>query len=212
MLDAVHQPGRRALHAPGLVEAARCTALDRLIELRIIERLLPVTEQGTRSRRRVYRIADNYLAFYLGPLMRFRAEIERGLGRSIVRPLAAFIDEHMGPVYEEAFREHLRRLANEGSLGEDIVAIGSWWTDDGQHEIDAVVLAQRGLTRVPVLAGESKWASSVNAGRIKAGLIRKAASLTPDANDLRYAVCARDTVEHADHDTLVVTAEDIFGG
>jgi uncharacterized protein len=185
--------------------------LDRLMELRIIERLLPVTEQGTRSRRRVYRIADNYLAFYLGPLMRFRAEIERGLGRSIARPLTAFIDQHMGPVYEEAFREHLRRLANQGELGEDIVAVGSWWTDDGQQEIDALVLAQRALTRVPVLAGESKWTSTVNAGRIKAGLIRKAASLTPDANDLRYAVCARDEVEHADEDTLAVTATDIFG-
>jgi hypothetical protein len=45
----------------------------------------------------------------------------------------------------------------------------------------------------------------------KAGLIRKAASLTPDANDLRYAVCARDNVEHADQDTLTVAAKDIFG-
>lgn len=185
--------------------------LDRLIELRIIQRLLPVTEQGTRSRRRVYRIADNYLAFYLGPLTRFRAEIERGLGRSIIRPLTAFLDDHMGPVYEEAFREHLRRLANQGILGEDIVAVGAWWTDDGQQEIDAVVLAQHGLTRVPVLAGESKWAGSVNAVRIKAGLVRKTASLTPDIDDLRYAVCARDDVQFADHDTLPVTAKDIFG-
>jgi AAA+ ATPase superfamily predicted ATPase len=184
--------------------------LDRLIELRIIERLLPVTEQGTRSRRRVYRIADNYLAFYLGPLTRFRAEIERGLGRSIIPPLTAFIDEHMGPVYDEAFREHLRRLANQGGLGENIVAVGAWWTDDGQQEIDAVVLAQQALTRVPVLVGEAKWASSVNAARIKAGLVRKSASLTPDANDLRYAVCARDEVLHADQDTLTVTAKDIF--
>jgi AAA+ ATPase superfamily predicted ATPase len=117
--------------------------LDRLVELRIIERLLPVTEQGTRSRRRIYRITDNYLAFYLGPLMRFRAEIERGLGKTIVSSLAAFLDQHMGPVYEEAFREYLRRMANEGALGEGIVAVGPWWSDDSQQEIDAVVLAQR---------------------------------------------------------------------
>jgi uncharacterized protein len=185
--------------------------LDRLVELRIIERLLPVTELETRSRRRIYRIADNYLAFYLGPLTRFRAEIERGLGRSIIRPLSAFIDDHMGPVYEEAFREYLRRLANEGSLGEDIVAVGAWWDDASQQEIDAVVLAQRGLTRVPVLVGEAKWASSVNAARIKAGLARKAASLTPDAEGMRYAICAREHVDHADDDTLAVTARDIFG-
>jgi uncharacterized protein len=185
--------------------------LDRLVELRIIERLRPVTELETRSRRRIYRIADNYLAFYLGPLTRFRAEIERGLGRSIAAPLAGFSDNHLGLVFEEAFREHLRRMANDGSLGEDIVAVGSWWTEDGQQEIDAVVLAQRGLTRVPVLVGESKWASSVNAGRIKAGLIRKAAALAPDVEGLRYAICARENVDHADEDILAVTAADIFG-
>ena len=184
--------------------------LDRLIEMRIIERVFPVTEQGTRSRRRIYRITDNYLAFYLGPLMRFRAEIERGLGKTIVSSLAAFLDQHMGPVYEEAFREHLRRLANDGALGEGIVAIGPWWSDDSQQEIDAVVLAQRDLTRVPVLAGESKWAHSVDAGRIKAGLIRKAAALTSHAEDLSYVVCARDAVEHPDDQTRAVTAVDIF--
>ncbi len=173
--------------------------------------MVPVTELETRSRRRIYRIADNYLAFYLGPLTRFRAEIERGLGRSIIGPLAAFIDGHMGPVYEEAFREHLRRLANQGELGQDIVAVGSWWGADSQQGIDAVVLARRGLTRVPVLVGDAKWAGTVNAGRVKAGLARKAARLTEDAEGLQCAICGRDAVDHADDDTLTVTAKDIFG-
>lgn len=185
--------------------------LERLVELRIIERILPVTELATRSRRRIYRIADNYLSFYLGPLMRFRAEIERGLGRSIVRPLSACLDDMMGSVYEEAFRHHLRRMANGGLLGEDIVAIGSWWNDDGQQEIDAVVLAQRGQTRIPVLVGECKWTGSVSAGRIRAALTRKAAALAPETEELRYAVCARDAVEGADEETLTITSRDIFG-
>jgi hypothetical protein len=116
----------------------------------------------------------------------------------------------MGPVYEEAFREHLRRLANEGALGEGVVAIGPWWNDDSQQGIDAVVLAQRELTRVPVLVGESKWAHRVDAMRIKAGLIRKAAALTSHVDELGYVVCARDAVEHPDIQTRTVTAADIF--
>lgn len=91
------------------------------------------------------------------------------------------------------------------------MAIGPWWGEDSRSEIDAVVLAQHGLTRVPVLVGESKWTSRVNAGRLTAALARKAVALAPDADDLRYAVCARDSVEHADDSTLAVTAEDIFG-
>jgi uncharacterized protein len=184
--------------------------LDRLLELRILERVLPVTEQATRSRRRIYRICDNYLAFYLGPLTRFRAEIERGLGRSIIGPLLNTLDNYMGAVYEEAFRDYLRREANEGRLGANIVAIGSWWRDDGVSQLDAVVLAQHEQTRVPVLVGESKWAASADARRIKAGLIKKAAELTNDLDQLTYAVCARDEVTFADPDTRAVTAADIF--
>jgi uncharacterized protein len=80
----------------------------------------------------------------------------------------------------------------------------------GQQEIDAVVLAQRELTRAPVLVGECKWASRVDAVRIKASLIRQAAIMTPDADELSYVVCARDSVEHADTQTRAVTAADIF--
>lgn len=184
--------------------------LDRLLELRILERILPVTEQATRSRRRIYRIADNYLAFYLGPLMRFRAEIERGMGKAIIGPLLSTLDGYMGLVYEEAFRNYLRREANAGRLGDDIVAVGSWWRDDGVSQLDAVVLAQREQTRVPVLVGESKWAVSVDARRIKTNLIRKAADLTSEVDQLRYAICARNEVRFADPETLAVTAADIF--
>jgi uncharacterized protein len=106
---------------------------------------------------------------------------------------AAFLDQHLGPVYEEAFREYLRREANQGALGEGIVAVGPWWSDASRQEIDAVVLAQRELTRVPVLVGESKWAQSVDAVRIKAGLIRKAAALTPDTDELSAMWSARET-------------------
>lgn len=71
-------------------------------------------------------------------------------------------------------------------------------------------LAQPDLTRVPILVGESKWARAVNGARIKSGLIRKASMVTDDTESLRYAVCAREQIEHADDETLTVTAEDIF--
>ena len=52
--------------------------LDRLMEPRLMERLVPVTEEHSRTRRRVHRIADNYLAFCLGVVDLYRAEIGRG--------------------------------------------------------------------------------------------------------------------------------------
>lgn len=188
-------------------DAAR--TLDRLVRLRLIERVVPVTEDPHRTRRRIYRVADNFLAFWLGILEPYRSEIERGLGDSILPLVLDRLDEHMGPRWEEAFRRHLRRLAAGGLLGRGVVAVGPYWREGADpSEIDAVVLA--GRSRTAILAGEAKWAQRVDGRRIRRALERKALSLPDRDEELRYAVAARDRVEHAE-DVLAVTAADVFG-
>jgi AAA+ ATPase superfamily predicted ATPase len=182
--------------------------LERLVSLRLVERVVPVTEDPRRTRRRVYRIADNFLAFWLGLLDRYRPEIERGLGESILPVLIESIDDHMGGPWEEAFRTHLRRLAASGDLGPGVVAVGPFWTAAAEPtEIDAVALA--GRAREAVLLGEAKWARRVDARRLRGELERKAGALPRRAAELRCAVCARERVEHA-AGTLAITADDIF--
>lgn len=182
--------------------------IERLVSLRLVERVVPVTEDPRRTRRRIYRIADNFLAFWLGLLDRYRPEIERGLGKTILPVLLRSLDEQMGGPWEEAFRSHLRRLAAAGDLGPEIVGIGSFWTaaaDPG--EIDAVAL--RGRSREAVLMGEAKWKKKVDGTRIRADLERKATSLPKRAEELRFAICAREEVASAG-DALVITAGDVF--
>lgn len=189
------------------VRADPTRTLERLVSLRLVERLAPVTEDPRRTRRRIYRLADNFLAFWLGVLDRFRPEIERGLGESILPVLIESLDDHMGDPWEEAFRLHLRRLAVSGELGQGIVAIGPFWTaakDPG--EIDAVALA--GRSREAVLLGEAKWRKSVNGAGLRSGLERKAAGLPRLADEPRFAVCARDSVDG--DGILRFTAADVF--
>jgi len=184
--------------------------LERLRSLRLVDRLLPVTEDERTTRRRLYRIADNFLAFWLGVLSRHRTQIELGLGRTILPVLLAELDDYMGPRWEEAMRLHLRRLADEGNLGEDIVAIGPFWSTrdrEGQNEIDAVALA--GRDRAAVLVGEAKWARRVDGHRLRWELERKARALPRVRPAIRYAIAARNAVE-GDGDLLRITAEDIF--
>lgn len=191
-----------------VVRADPGRTLEKLVELRLVERLVPVTEDPRRTRRRIYRIADNFLAFWLGLLDRYRPEIERGLGKSILPVLLESIDDHMGGPLENAFRDHLRRLAAGGELLPDAVAVGPFWTaaaDPG--EIDAVVLA--GRRREAVLIGEAKWGKRVDGARLQAELQRKAQSLPRLAAEPRYAICARERVDKAG-DALAITAADIF--
>lgn len=189
------------------VGAEPARTLERLIELRLVERLAPVTEDPRRTRRRIYRIADNFLAFWLGTVEPHKAEIERGLGMSIARVVEQGLDDHMGGRFEEAFRLHLRRLAAAGELGEDVVAVGPWWRDQPPVEIDAVVLA--GRRREAILAGEAKWARAVDGARVSARLARAAEALPRARAPIRLVVAARESV-HGSSGALAVTAADIF--
>ncbi|MDN5932934.1 MAG: hypothetical protein L0I24_18025 [Pseudonocardia sp.] len=192
------------------VRAEPARVLERLVALRLVDRLAPVTDPP-RARRATYRIADNFLALHLGVLSRYRAEIERGLGSSILPVLVAGLDDFMGHRWEEMFRSHLRRLAAAGQLGPDVVAIGPWWSGDGQNEIDAVALA--GRSRTPVLVGEAKWARRVDGARLTAQLRRRASGLPgADPDEIHTAVCARSAVSDVPPGTLAVTAAEIMTG
>ncbi len=190
------------------VGAEPARVLDRLVELRLVERLVPVTENPARTRRRIYRIADNFLAFWLGLLDRHRSAIGRGLGKQILPVLSEQLNDHMGGRWESAFREHLVRLAASGDLGAEIVDIGRWWQDSPPTEIDAVALA--GRRREAVLLGEAKWSPRANGQALRAGLEQKANSLPKVAPSPIYAACARKQVDQAEG-LLPITAADIFG-
>lgn len=190
------------------VRAEPARTLERLIELRLVERVTPVTEDPRRSRRRIYRIADNFIAFWLGAVDRHRAEIERGLGRGILGSLMEELDDRMGRAWEEALRMHLRRLVALGQIAPDVVAVGAWWQESGQGELDAVVLA--GRRREAVLIGEAKWARRVQAPPIERALTRKLEGLPAKREPVRLAIAARERVERPSGDTLVVTARDVF--
>jgi AAA+ ATPase superfamily predicted ATPase len=184
--------------------------LDRLEELRLVERVASVTDDVRFTRNHVYRVADNFLAFWLGVLDRYRSEIDRGIGDTIVSPLMGRLDDFMGARWEEAFRMHLRRMTRDGVLTDDVVAVGPFWTwGEDPSEMDAAVLA--GVERRAVLVGEAKWTRRVDAVRIRRELERKAAALPKVAPDLRYAVCAREAVDNAEG-VLAITASDIFDG
>lgn len=182
--------------------------LERLVELRLIERLVPVTAHDSRTRRRTYRVADNFLAFWLGTVDRHRSAIERGLGGAVLDVMLRELDDHMGERWEAAFRAHLERMAAAGELGAEVVDVGRWWQDGPPVEIDAVALA--GRRREAVLVGEAKWARRVDGASLRRELERKAEALPLRAETLRFAIGAREAVDGNDASLLKITAADVF--
>ncbi|HCT78473.1 MAG TPA: ATPase [Micromonosporaceae bacterium] len=184
--------------------------LDDLEKVRLVERVVPVTEDPrARTGRTMYRIADNYLAFWLSLLERYSGEIDRGLGTTIAKLVHKRLDDHMGPRYEEAFRSHLRRLAAAGEFGDEVAAVGPFWTRGGsQVEIDAVVLS--GIPEMAVAVGECKWQQRVNAASLRTKLVENARALPRVVTEPILIIGAREAVVDSDG-VRSVTAGDIFG-
>ena len=163
---------------------------------------------------RPYRVADP-LGFSLGVLDRFRSEIDRGLGEAVLPSLLASLDDHLGAPWEEAVRDHLRLLAGRGELGgrvgEEVVAIGPWWSEASDAEVDAVVLA--GRSRRPVAVMEATWAREADARRPAERLRRRAAAIpgVEDPDDLAVVVAARERLTHLPPDVRGLTAHDVYG-
>lgn len=144
------------------IQALPDRTLEALVSMWLIQRVAPVTERAA-SRLSYYRIADNFLAFWLAIVERHRPAIEQGQGASVVDVMAAEFDDFMGARWEEAFRAHLVDVTAAGQVEAltEVVAVGEYWrrrvgpSDDPCH-LDAVALV--GRSRRVGLVGEAKWA------------------------------------------------------
>jgi uncharacterized protein len=68
-----------------------------------------------------------------------------------------------------------------------------------------------GRPRVPVLAGEAKWAARMDATRTIRALSAKVGTVPGGGpGNVRLALCARERVDDVPDDVLAITAEDIM--
>jgi len=180
--------------------------LDRLLAIGLVERVVPVTEDPARTKRAVYRIADNFLNFWFRFVYRHRADIARGLGREIVdRVVIPRLSDYMGEPWEEMCREFIRREAALGRLPVEVSRVGRWWNRDNSVEIDIVGLRGNEV----VLAGSAKWSQS--AGTQELRRLRRAAEALPErADELQLAIFAREEIRGIDEGAFGFTAEDLY--
>ena len=126
-----------------------------------------------------------------------------------LQELVSSLDDHLGARWEEAVRDHLRLRTGRGELGPDVVALGPWWNEASDVEVDAVVLA--GRERRPVLVAEAKWAREMDARRHVERLRRRAAVVPGvDPDVVGVAVAARGLLRDLPDDVRGISAGDVY--
>ncbi len=146
--------------------------LSVLIDLQLVERRIPVTEER-RSRKGVYRLSDNLFTFWFRFVYPNIERIERGDGGQVlqtdIRPQLA---QYTGNAFESMVEDLLCEFNRNGLLPFRFDTIGNWW--DKNEEIDLVALEKTGPT---ILFCECKWQERVNAEKLLVRLKEKAAAV-----------------------------------
>lgn len=161
--------------------------LKTLIDLDVLEREVPVTEQNpARSKKGLYRIQDNYIRFWFAFVYPNMSYIESGNKQIVMDKIGAnLVDGHIAYVYEDVCRRHMWQLAAKGTWGFGFSKVGRWW--DSRDEVDIAALDEDGGNLV---LGECKfWKKQVGAG-VLARLEEKAPSVKwrNDARKVHYVL------------------------
>jgi AAA+ ATPase superfamily predicted ATPase len=127
--------------------------IPHLLDLGLLRKRFPITDDAQRSRRSVYTISDPHFAFYFQFVSPNRGPIDRGFGRQVVDDIILpRLEGYIGGVFEDIAREYVHTLIQQDELHG--VDVGSWWSTNGKHEIDIVGV---GSGRRPTFAGSVKW-------------------------------------------------------
>ena len=128
--------------------------LKTLIDLDILEREVPVTEEKPeKSKRGLYRIKDNYLRFWFAFVYPNMSFIESGNSRIVLDKIRkGLVTSHTAFVYEDVCREKMWDLNAEDVWPFHFSRIGRTW--EGEMEIDIAALDPEGGN---LILGECKY-------------------------------------------------------
>ncbi len=134
--------------------------LKNLLEVRFIERKVPVTE-NIKSRKGRYFLSDNFLRFWFRYVYSNLSSIEEGIfDENIIKK---DYDSYLGHIFEKVAKEFLIRIKIF-----KFNKIGTWWYKE--NEIDIVALNEKEKS---ILFCECKWQDNVDAEKVTEDLKEK---------------------------------------
>ncbi|MBS3817141.1 MAG: ATP-binding protein [Candidatus Thermoplasmatota archaeon] len=133
-------------------------------DLDMIKRLAPATEKVTKSKKKRYRIKDNFFKFWFHYVYPHKDQLEIGDREGVKGKIEHEFGGYMGKIFEDVAREIIKKRNGKRLLDwklERYEKIGSWWDRQG-NEIDIC-----GISKGRDLLGEVKW-SLLDESEVKA--------------------------------------------
>lgn len=150
--------GNSKLSAISAVLEMKATGLTKylktLIDLDILEREVPVTEENPeKSKKGLYKIKDHYIRFWFAFVYPNMSFIESGNSRIVMDKIRkGLISRHTAFVYEDVCQERMWEFNVSGYWPFHFSKIGRWW--DGKSEIDIAAIDPEGNN---LILGECKY-------------------------------------------------------
>lgn len=128
--------------------------LKTLIDLDILEREVPVTEDSPeKSKKGLYKIKDNYLRFWFAFVYPNMSFIESGHGRIVMDKIRkSLVRNHIAFVYEDVCRERMWEMNAQSVWPFYFSKLGRYW--DSKEEIDIAAIDPDGKN---LILGECKY-------------------------------------------------------
>ena len=149
--------------------------LKALIDLDLIEREVPVTESNPeKSKSGLYKIKDNFIAFWFKFVYLYRAYLEKGETQFVLSQIKkGFIQNYASYVYEDVCRERMWELSANDFWNFHFDRVGRYWGSKAD-ETDIVAIDSIGKNLV---LGECKYSMSEKGLSVLHGLQERAKSL-----------------------------------
>ncbi len=128
--------------------------LKTLIDLDILEREVPVTEENPeKSKRGLYKIKDNYIRFWFAFVYPNRSFVESGHPQIALDKIRKSLTvHHTAYVYEDVCRQQMWELNEQGRWPFQFSKVGRYW--DAKTEIDIAAIDPEGKN---LILGECKY-------------------------------------------------------
>ena len=190
ILEAValgHTTPNEISGATGIDSGPLSKYLQTLRRLRLIERDVPVTASGKKSKRSRYRVADEFLRFWFRYVEPHRSSIEEAPGIVYDGTIEPDLPTHVATTFEDVCQEAVWEGIRRGAF-DPYSEVGRWWY--GEEEIDIVGLAPNDDR---VLLAECKWTTDPVGEDLVESLRAKAENVRwgPSDRDEQFALFSK---------------------